>query len=172
MRHAAPSTLPGLASRTLSPTCPTLCMWLRCFASGHARGPFQPGVGLPRRSRGSPGDLGTVEWGNAVHVHEPSGISVRILVEGSPGAHRRTRREGRTYRTCGRVDTWGSEPHDDGNQHASSFELLTPAPKAGRHSVLSVLLQTRCPQRTVPAPATISGALPSSSCNFAGVSQR
>ena len=83
MRHAAPSTLPGLASRTLSPTCPTLCMWLRCFASGHARGPFQPGVGLPRRSRGSPGDLETVEWGNAVHFHEPSGISVRILVEGS-----------------------------------------------------------------------------------------
>ena len=43
--------------------------------------------------------------------HEPSGISVRILVEGSPGAHRRTAREGRTRRPCGRVDVWGSEPH-------------------------------------------------------------
>ena len=44
---------------------------------------------LPTRSRaaaqitGQPRRSWTVEWGNAVHVHEPSGISVRILVEGS-----------------------------------------------------------------------------------------
>ena len=48
-------------------------------------------------------------------------------MEGSPGAHRRTAREGRTRRPCGRVDVWGSEPHDDGNQHASSFEALASA---------------------------------------------
>ena len=34
-----------------------------------------------------------------------------FLGEGSPGAHRRTRREGRTHRPCVRVDMWGSEPH-------------------------------------------------------------
>ena len=31
-------------------------------------------------------------------------------MEGSPGAHRRTAREGHTKRPCGRVDVWGSEP--------------------------------------------------------------
>ena len=106
-----PARLRGSPAGLFRPPAPPFCMWLRCFASGRARGPFQPGGGLPRRSRGSPGDLGTVECGNAVHVREPSGISVRILCDCSFGAHRRTAREGHTKRPCGRVDMWGSEPH-------------------------------------------------------------
>ena len=125
VRLAAPSTLPGLASRTLSPIYPTHSFGASSFGSGRPRGTLQPGVGLPRRSRGSPGDLGTVEWGNAVHVHEPSGISVRNLGEGSVGAHDRTAREGHTKRPCGRFHvsrasrTWETE-----SQHATIIVRL------------------------------------------------
>ena len=110
-------------ARQQDSSCPILSFGLPHSVPDAAPGPFQPGVGLPRRSRGSPGDLGTVEWGNAVHVHEPSGISVRILFEGSLRLIVVRDGEGRTDRPCRRVDAWGSEPHDDGNQHASSFEL-------------------------------------------------
>ena len=73
----------GLASRTLSPICRTPLYVASLFrfrtaaryAPTRSRAAAQI-TGQPRRSW-------TVEWGNAVHVHEPSGISVRILVEGS-----------------------------------------------------------------------------------------
>ena len=72
----------GARQQASSPTCPTP-LYVASLLRFRTRARYSPGVGLPRRSRGSPGDLGTVEWGNAVRVHEPSGISVRILGEGS-----------------------------------------------------------------------------------------
>ena len=115
----------GARHQDPSPICLTLSFGASSFGSGRARGTLQLGVGLPRRSRGSPGDLGTVEWGNAVHVHEPSGISVRNLGEGSVGAHDRTAREGHTKRPCGRFHvsrasrTWETE-----SQHATIIVRL------------------------------------------------
>ena len=84
------------------------------------------------------------------------------------GAHRRTAREGRTRRRCGRVDVWGSEPHDDGNQHASSFELLTPAAQSltgpafaarTKPGARNALYQLQLPsQELSPAPRATSPA--------------
>ena len=81
--RGTPSRLPGVVKRTLRPRNPRRfgwCVLIRFrtaarYAPTRSRAAAQI-TGQPRRSW-------TVEWGNAVHVHEPSGISVRILVEGS-----------------------------------------------------------------------------------------
>ena len=96
----------GARQQDPSPTCPTLLFGASSFGSGWPRGTLQLGAGLPRSIGRLPLGVGTLTEENFVHVREPSGISVRILVEGSPGAHRRTAREGRTRRPCGRVDVW------------------------------------------------------------------
>ena len=84
------------------PTCPALCLWafpLRIFRT--------PLRGRSNRSRGAaqtagcPGGLGVSTDENPVHVHEPSGISVRILGS-EPHAHRR--QDGRGHKArLGRV---------------------------------------------------------------------
>ena len=109
-----------------------------------ARGPFQSGVGLPRDHGAAPAILGLSNGEMPSIGHEPSGISVRILVEGSPGAHRRTAREGHAKRPCGRVDVWGSEPH-------ARMTETTPdlVPRWHSFSTTPILLQIG--QNQVPA---------------------
>ena len=121
-------------------------------------------------SWGCPGWSWAVTRENFVHVHEPSGISVRILVEGSQSPM--VLRDGRGVQSAPTDDSTSQERAaraNDGNQHAHRLAWRHTGPKA---KSLCRLDRTKCPQRTVPAPAIISGALPSSSCNFAGVSQR
>ena len=123
MRLAAPSRLPGLAKRNLRPRALRFGWRFLHSVPDAARGTLQPGVEL----QGSIGRLplggGTLTEENFVHVHEPSGISVRILMEGSPGAHRRTAREGRKKRPCGRLDVCRSEPRHARRRKASSTEF-------------------------------------------------
>ena len=134
--------------------------------------PSNPEPGCRADHGAAPAILGLSNEEIPSHVHEPSGISVRILVEGSPGAHRRTGREGHPKRPCGRFHVSGASRTRECRNHAPTGRHAR-ADKTARVPLNSCRLdRTRCPQRTVPAPATISGALPSSSCNFAGVSQR
>ena len=165
-----PERFRGSPAGLFRPSAPPFCMWLRCFASRRARGPFQPGVGLPRRSRGSPGDLGTVKWGNAVHVHEPSGISVRKFWWRAP-LGLIVVRHGRGMQ---------SAPADDSTsqERAARANDGKALPLAWRDdTILSYLAfcyqnSTRCPYSTVPATSTISGAPHSSTCNFLARTQR
>jgi hypothetical protein len=133
-------------ARQQDSSCPILSFGLPHSVPDAAPGPFQPGVGLPRRSRGSPGDLGTVEWGNAVHVHEPSGISVRIWAVVLQLCFSRTGREGRTDRTCGRVYLWGASRTRVGKSHDSKLETTW-----WRHLETAVPKLVQIRQNQVPA---------------------
>ena len=83
-------------------------------------------------------------------------------------------RDGRAARTvpadestCGERAALASESHTTRNSKPRGGGIWRRQSQS-----LCRLDRTKCPQRTVPAPAIYSGALPSSSCNFAGVSQR
>ena len=81
---------------------------LRCFASGRTARSLPTRVELQGSIGRLPLGVGTLAEENFVHGHEPSGISVRILGEGSPEPHGPTRRKGRTKRPCGRFHVSGA----------------------------------------------------------------
>jgi hypothetical protein len=160
----------GARQQDSSPTCPTLSFGASSFGSGRPRGPSQPGVGLqgsigrlPRRSR-------AVTRENFVHVHEPSGISVRKFWWRAP-LGLIVVRHGRGMQ---------SAPADDSTsqERAARANDGKALPLAWRDdTILSYLAfcyqnSTRCPYSTVPATSTISGAPHSSTCNFLARTQR
>ena len=122
-------------------------------------------------SGGCPGGLGVSTETTSSMLMQLVAFPLGFLGEGSlwgSSSYETGGPYGPSLRTIPRLR---SEPHarmtestPDSKPHQRRQELTIK--KRGR------LDRTRCPQRTVPAPATISGALPGSSCNFAGVSQR